>query len=191
MPLSEPTPRRAVHRRVVETQAYRRDDGLWDVEAHLRDTRAFDSKDFFRGVIPAGGPIHDMWVRMTIDQDLVVRAVESVSDAAPFEPCIERRDEFAGLVGATLGKGWRRFVQDRYGGRKSCTHLVSLFEPLATTAFQALCGGPDPHGEDPLTSAANREHKPFFVDGCRAWREDGEIVAMVYPDAAWRSKPQP
>ncbi|VTU22724.1 hypothetical protein SRS16CHR_03108 [Variovorax sp. SRS16] len=188
MPLSDPAPRRAVHRRLVETQAYRRDDGLWDVEAHLRDTKAFDMQDFRRGTIPAGGPIHDMWVRVTIDTGLVVRAVESSSDAAPFVPCAARSDEFAALIGMPMASGWRRRVHEIFGGRNSCTHLVSLFEPIATTAYQALCGGDDPLGEDPLAASVHQVQKPFFVDGCRVWREDGETVAMVFPDAAWRAK---
>lgn len=186
MPLSNPTPRRPVHRRRVEAQAYRRDDGLWDLDAHLHDSKAFDTNDFRRGLIPAGGPIHDMWVRVTIDQGFIVQAVESSSDATPFEPCAASRDEFSALVGAPIGKGFQRRVRDSFGGRKSCTHLVALFDSIATTAYQAMCGGPDPRGEDPVSWPARRERKPFFVDGCRVWREEGETVAMVYRDAAWR-----
>lgn len=191
MPLSNPAPRRAVHRRRVEAEAYRREDGLWDLEAHLHDSKAFETQDFRRGRIPASGPIHDMWVRVTIDEGMIVRAVESSSDATPFAPCVGPRDEFAALVGVAIGDGWNRRVRDSFGGRKSCTHLVALFESIATTAYQALCGGPDPRGEDPLSWPAHRESKPFFIDGCRVWREEGETVAMVYPDAAWRKKVNP
>jgi hypothetical protein len=191
MPLSEPVARRPVHHRSVQTRAFRRDDGLWDVEAHLVDTKAFDTQDFRRGLIPAGGPIHDMWVRVTIDAELVVRAVESSSDATPFEACAAPADEFAALVGATLARGWRRRVHETFGGRNSCTHLVSLFEPIATTGYQALCGGDDPQGEDPLGAPVHRQVKPFFIDGCRVWREEGATVALVFHEAAWRGKSRP
>lgn len=190
MPLAPPAPRRPVHHRRVDVHAYKRDDGDWDIEAHMRDTKAFDSTDFRRGKLAAGEPIHDMWVRLTIGGDFVVKAVESSSDAAPFAPCMGQSDEFASLIGASLNSGWRRRVHDAFRGRNSCTHLVALFEPIATTAYQALCGGPDPRGEDPLAWPGHRECKPFFIDGCRVWREEGETVAMVYRDANWRKKTQ-
>ena len=186
MALSNPMERRPVHRRIVETQAFRRSDGLWDIEAHLIDARAFDSDDFSRGRLRAGAPVHDMWVRVTMGADLVVRSVESSSDAAPFAACVAPRAEFAALVGAPLARGWRARVHEAFGGRESCTHLVSLFEPIATTAFQALCGGDDPQGADPLAAPMHRTQKPFFIDGCRTWRAEGETVAMVFHEAAWR-----
>lgn len=191
MALSIPVERRPVHHRTVETRAYRRSDGLWDIEAHLRDTKAFDSNDFRRGRIPAGEPVHDMWVRVTIGADLIVRRVESSSDAAPFTACAAPADEFAALVGAPLAHGWRARVYETFGGRQSCTHLVSLFEPIATTAFQALCGGDDPQGADPLAAPMHQSQKPFFIDGCRVWRADGETVAIVFRDAAWRAGGRP
>lgn len=188
MPLSSPVPRRPVHRRRVDTQAFQRDDGCWDVEAHLHDSKAFEMQDFRRGLLAAGEPIHEMWVRVTIDDRFVVRAVESWSDATPFEPCAAASDEFASLVGAHMGKGWRQRVHSAFGGRRSCTHLVSLFEPIATTAYQAMCGGPDPRGQDPLAWPEHKAQRPFFIDGCRVWQEDSATVAMVFTDAAWRRK---
>jgi Protein of unknown function (DUF2889) len=188
MPLTDPVPRRPVHRREVHTQAFRRDDGLWDIEAHLRDTKRFATQDFERGQVPAGGAIHDMRVRVTIDAALVVQAVEASTDAAPFSGCVGPSDEFGALVGAPLSRGWRRHVHEHFGGAASCTHLVALFEPVATTAYQALCGGPDPRGEDPLAWEGHQLRRPFFIGGCRSWREDGPTVAMVYQHAAWQRK---
>ena len=37
MPLSDATGRREIHHRVVDMRAYVRDDGLYDIEAHLVD----------------------------------------------------------------------------------------------------------------------------------------------------------
>lgn len=186
MSLSEPQQRRAVHHRHVESCAYRRDDGLWDIEARLRDTKAYDMKDFRRGLLPAGSPVHDMSLRVTIDADLMVRAVESTSDAVPFDGCAGTREEFSALVGTRLGKGLLRKVREHFGGTRGCTHLLALFEPVATTALQALCGGPDPRGEDPLAWPPLQQQRPFFVGGCRGWREDGPTVAVVFRNAAWR-----
>src|SRR3970282_2145791 len=39
MPLPNPAPRRLMHTRAIECTGYERDDGLWDIEAHLTDTK--------------------------------------------------------------------------------------------------------------------------------------------------------
>ena len=38
MPLSAPVPRQTIHDRHVHCAGFHRDDGLWDIEGHLRDT---------------------------------------------------------------------------------------------------------------------------------------------------------
>ena len=60
MPLSNPAPREAFHHRSVDYRGYRREDGLWDIEAHLSDTKAYTFDSSFRGTIEPGEPIHDM-----------------------------------------------------------------------------------------------------------------------------------
>jgi len=41
MPLSAPVPRQLLHRRVVQCTGYRREDGLWDIEGRMVDTKGF------------------------------------------------------------------------------------------------------------------------------------------------------
>ena len=48
--------RRLMHRRSVECTGFLRDDGLWEVEARLVDTKPFVQRDQFRGDIPPGEP---------------------------------------------------------------------------------------------------------------------------------------
>ena len=42
MPLSPTVEREELHHRNISMKVYRRKDGLFDVEAHLRDTKPFD-----------------------------------------------------------------------------------------------------------------------------------------------------
>ena len=142
MPLTDPVPRRPVHRREVHTQAFRRDDGLWDIEAHLRDTKGFATQDFERGQVPAGGAIHDMRLRVTIDAALVVQAVEASTDAAPFSGCVGPSDVFGALVGAPLSRGWRRHVHEHFGGAASCTHLAACSSPSRPRPTRLCAAGP-------------------------------------------------
>ena len=41
MPLGTATDRELVHGRTIICQGYRRADGLWDIEGHLVDTKAY------------------------------------------------------------------------------------------------------------------------------------------------------
>ena len=180
MPLSVPADRRPVHRRSIELQGYHREDGLWDIEAHLVDTRAEPFPDMERGELAPGTPVHDMWVRLTVDGSMVVRGAEAATDAAPFSICPNKNDAFASLVGLKLGAGWTRAVKERLGGTKGCTHLIELLGQVATTAFQTIDAGDG--------GVTDRRGRPFFIDGCHAWSSDGPVVARHYPRFAQAKK---
>jgi Protein of unknown function (DUF2889) len=49
MPLTPPRPREAIHGRSIEIDGFRRDDGLYDIEAHLTDTKSFGQSNYDRG----------------------------------------------------------------------------------------------------------------------------------------------
>ncbi|HEX7403974.1 MAG TPA: DUF2889 domain-containing protein, partial [Usitatibacter sp.] len=65
MPGLEPTvARELLHTRAIEIHGYRREDGLYDIEGHLVDTKPRDIK-LAAGVRKAGEPVHGMWLRIT------------------------------------------------------------------------------------------------------------------------------
>ena len=41
MPLSTSAPRQLMHNRAIECRGYQREDGLWDIEGHLVDTKTY------------------------------------------------------------------------------------------------------------------------------------------------------
>src|SRR5947209_5611303 len=61
---NEAVGRREMHMRRIEMRAYARDDGLWDVEAHLRDEKPFVYLDPGRGEQPPHAPVHEVLVPM-------------------------------------------------------------------------------------------------------------------------------
>ena len=82
MPGLDPTvARELLHNRQVELRGYKREDGLYDIEGHLVDTKAIDFK-LAAGLRPAGQPIHDMWLRITIDPG--ANAPQSANAFGPF-----------------------------------------------------------------------------------------------------------
>jgi len=175
MALTSPSPREALHNRRIECRGYRRADGLWDIEAHLVDTKTYAFPNSERGMIAAGEPVHEMWLRVTVDDALTVTAVEAAMDAAPYRVCPEIAPAYAGLVGHTIGPGWSRTVRRLFGGTKGCRHLLEMLPVVATVAFQTIVPLRERlAGRSPAT-------KPPQLDSCHALASDGEVVKRHYP----------
>jgi hypothetical protein len=136
MPLPSSTiQRKHVHTRRIVCEAYERTDGLWDIEANMTDTKTYDTE---RG--KAGQPLHNMWVRLTLDTKFVIQGIESAMDAHPQASCPHAVNPMKDLVGVKIGAGWQGEVRQRIGGALGCTHLRELLAPMATTAMQAMGG---------------------------------------------------
>lgn len=176
MPLSTPAPREPIHCRQIECRGYRRADGLWDIEGHLVDTKSYGFMNRHRGEVKAGEPVHEMWLRLTVDADLLVHAAEAATDAGPYQVCPDIAPRFGELKGLKIGPGWRRAIRERFGGIEGCTHLVELLGPLATTAYQTIL--PKRAWRE---AEASGQRKPNFIDSCHALRSDGEVVRQQYP----------
>jgi hypothetical protein len=138
MPLSQPAERERLHTRAIEINGYRRTDGHYDVEAHLTDVKSFGQTNFDRGYIAAGDPVHDMWLRLTVDETMHIHAVEAVSDKTPYVMCPTAAPNFARLVGMRIKAGFLREATHAVGGTVGCTHLRELLQQMATTAFQTI-----------------------------------------------------
>ena len=174
------SPRTLQHVRQVEVQAFRRDDGLWDLDARLRDTRPFDVP-LRSGVRPAGQPIHDMLLRVTIDARLDVVGVDAAQDAVPYPgTCETIAPDYRKLVGLNLGRDFRRQAHVRLGAVRGCAHLTELAQVLPTAAIQAMSherGGVDTRERD----AARAQRAPSHLDRCHALARDGDVVRQHYP----------
>ncbi len=184
MPLSQPSPRKPMHTRTVECRGYQRDDGLWDIEGHLIDTKPFAIPNEDRGgEIPPGEPLHEMWIRLTVDTDLVVHDVEVCTDHSPYSVCGGIVENFKALKGLTIKAGWTQKTRHLLGGTKGCTHLLELLGPVATTAFQTLYPARIKRDD-----AVERTRRPGLVDSCHAYASDGPIVLRRWPQFYTGSK---
>ncbi len=173
MPLPEsPVPRKRLHSRNVCYEGWQRDDGLYDIEARLVDTKD-DDYALMSGVRPAGEPIHEMWARVTIDIDFNVRAVAVSSDRVPYEGCESIAPDYAKLAGTNLLRGFRQALNDIVGGVRGCSHVTELIAFLPTAALQTFAGV---HGE------VRADHqKPFQLDRCHALETSSDVVRRYYP----------
>ena len=138
MPLSAPVAREKQHTRTIEIDGYRREDGMFDIEAHLTDVKTFGQTNYDRGFIPAGEPIHDMRLRLTVNETMEIVASEAVSDLTPYRMCPTAAPNFSRLVGMRIKAGFLREANQAVGGPVGCTHLRELLQQMATTAFQTI-----------------------------------------------------
>ena len=171
------------HRRSIDVKIYSRGDGLWEVDAHLTDTRP-RATPMATGELPAGAPIHDMLLRLVIDESFNVLEAGSQTSAMPYPgECDNLGDTYGRLVGLNLMRGFRQAVKERLGGVKGCTHLTELSQVLPTAVVQAFAGEViDTRGD------AAGSTQPFQIDRCHALRAEGDAVKTYYP--RWYRAPQ-
>ena len=178
MPLSKPADRKLMHTRDIRCHGYQREDGLWDIEGRIVDTKTYSFANDDRGRINAGDPLHDMVIRLTIDDDMVIHAAEASTESAPFSICDRVTADFAVLKGLKIAFGWRRAVQERMGGALGCTHLVDmLLGPVAVTAFQTLA----PLRRKHLLEGSAAGKPPQLLNTCHAFASDSPVVKRRWP----------
>lgn len=177
--------RRLVHQRNIHADVFARDDGLWDLEAELIDTKARDFR-LATGLRRAGEPIHHMRLTVTIDTSMNVIDANAEMLRVPYAGhCDEIEPDYRQLIGLNLLKNFRHDVRERLGGIAGCTHVTELTNVLPTAAVQAFAGEVfrthDDSEEGAAGAAAANERKPFQIDRCHALRSDGPAVAEFYP----------
>ena len=195
MPLPPPQPRTRFHTRTLVLRGFRREDGLWDIEGELTDAKDYDVRLYDQPPLPAGAPVHALAVRLTVDDDMVVREVATSMDATPFGDCLQATAPMDRIVGAGLGPGWRAAVDRAMGGVAGCTHLREILFSMGTAAYQTIPSGlARLRGEAGMPQAESGE-PPRHIGGCITWDVDGLVVARHYPQfAGWaplRRRPRP
>ena len=189
MPLSTPTARKSLHNREISCMGFHRSDGLWEIEGRLTDRKNYSFENETRGAVNAGDPVHDMWIRITLDDNLLIINVEAATDASPYSICPDITKNFNRLKGITIGPGWRRLVQSRVGGVYGCTHLVELLGPIATTAYQTIFSkkaesikNPNLNQSKINTVKSRNTRQPRLVNTCHAFSENSTVVKKIWPN---------
>ena len=184
MPLPRSAPRKLSHNRVIDIQGFEREDGLWDVEGHLTDVKTeiwynrAGSRD-----LPAGEPAHDMWIRLTIDLNMLIHECVAATDASPYTPCGDITPKFEKLKGRRIDRGWTKSLRNIVGGAHGCTHQWELLGRVAAAAFQ-------------VTNRARQAvhiHKPGEIprtfNTCHMYTPDSEETLHRWPELYTGPKP--
>jgi hypothetical protein len=196
MPLTEAATRERLHTRDIQICGYRRDDGLFDIEAQLADAKSYGFVNQDRGYVHAGEKLHGMWLRLTLDETMTIVASEAATDHAPYAVCPSAAPSFASLTGLRIKPGFLREAAQRVGGTAGCTHLRELLQQMATTAYQTISpyrawreaqdnGEAAEPGSDKLDARIAQKllvGRGSIVNTCRAYASDGEIVRRRWPE---------
>ena len=184
MPLSSPVARKPTTTRRITCQGFEREDGLWDIEAHLIDTRTYAYTTPDRGEVKPGMPGHEMWLRWTVAADLVIRDVEVVSDTTPYPTsCPKATTAYCKLIGLDVGKGFLKKVQEVIPRDEGCTHLHTLLQAAANATMQTLAGSlwkSEAGGKDRLFGG-NVDGRPALLGSCLSYSPRSEVVARMWP----------
>ena len=181
MPLPESSPRKHVHTRTITYKGYEREDGLWDMEAHMVDIKTYEFSNDWRGEMQVGEPLHEMLLRVTIDDDFIIQDVIAVTDNSPFEMCPDIAPNYKALIGIQMGPGWRKAIRMKVGGVQGCTHLTELLFPMATVAMQTIWPLSRKHKRKERESEKQQSRRPLILDTCHAWASDSRVVKQNTP----------
>ena len=180
MPLPSATPKRVLtHTRTIQVQFFYRDDELWDIDAHFTDVKTHEL--FLTSiVIPAKRPLHNLWIRLTINAQGTVVDAHVAFDDVPFEGyCENIHSRYKQLIGLNVLHHFRHELHDRFKGINGCTHMNELAEAIPSVAMQVFVFGE----EEARVKAAFQKagERPFHLDQCHCMDTSGPAVEKFYP----------
>jgi hypothetical protein len=183
MPLPSARPRELLTRRTMTCEGYLRDDGLVDVEGHLVDARGYDTRNDWRGEVPRGQPAHEMWVRLTVDDRLMVTEAVAATDHSPYPMCRDTLPNLARLVGLSVAGGFKKQVRARIGATEGCTHVLALIDAMSNVAIHAIAGKRRGQGRDTMLGTyGTREGATHpLIGSCHSYAPDSPVVAKLWP----------
>ncbi|ALM83595.1 DUF2889 domain-containing protein [Bordetella sp. N] len=180
-PAATPPSREHIHSRNIAANAYLRSDGLWDIECELTDTKSYAFENADGKKLEAGQPVHRLWIRLAVDDQLFVREATATMPDTPFPECTKATAPFTRLIGLRIATGWRRAIEESMGGVEGCTHLREMLGLLGTVALQATNG----YRKQQLRQAGKPivpTDKPGYQMGkCVGWDFNGPVVARIAP----------
>ncbi|MEZ4333019.1 MAG: DUF2889 domain-containing protein [Myxococcota bacterium] len=164
-----------LHTRTLTVVVSRESDRLWRARGDVIDLRKNGCVPSVDDVQPAG-IIHMMKLELDVDPDTLrldrvgveqpFVAVEP-SAATGFESCRDPAPRLVAMAGERLDEGFNRRLGAAFGGALGCSHLLTLFQLMASTVPRALrLEAARAEAERTPTAPATRFfRRSLFVDG--------------------------
>ena len=189
--LPKPARRQQIHRRTYVGDMFERDDGLFDVDLEMRDTKPFSFDNRDRGYVAAGEALHHMKMRVTVNDQLEIVDVEARTLASPFHLCASITPQYKNLIGLRITAGFVKKAQEITGRTAGCTHLNDMLKIIGTTALQGFWSvmaqrrraqaaqkGKDQAADRQAVLAAAQA----VIGTCHAYARSSPIVAREWPE---------
>ena len=181
----EKVKRKLLHQRNISLNGFLREDGLFDLEAELLDTKNYNVSNHDRGNILAGEPIHKMKIVLTIDNEMFIKKATAKTISSPFKICKKANNNFKMLEGLQIKAGWKKKINELIGNVMGCTHIREMLGSLATTAFQTIQGHNNKTSKE-IEKNKTPNKKPILLGSCYAFNPNSEVVKRIWPD--WYQK---
>ncbi len=168
-------------------------DVLHDREYRVRAYRLADDRLLIRGAVrdqkPPGLYLADddeplTMHHMHVDLEIAYPSLEIVDarvdfEAHPHTTCTAIIEDYGGLIGLSIARGFTHRVRELFGGPRGCTHTTALLLAMAPVAIQ--CTWSMRAGDIVRQSGggpAQREQvMRANLNTCHVWAEDGEQIA--------------
>lgn len=173
--LSKPARRDLKHNRTIKGKGYKRQDGLWDIEVFLIDSKTYTFNNKHREYISAGESLHDMALRLTLDDKRKIIDIEAVINASPYNICPQAVKNCQKLKGEYVIAGFNRKVIKALGGEKGCRHITDLLAYAGTIAYQTLWKEKTGGESETITLEEAKSIEKKFANSCFAFKKDGEV----------------
>ena len=179
--------RRLCHTRKVFCDGFIREDGFYEIEGRMVDTKSHDIPQKNDKILFKGEALHDMYVLLVINENMVVQSSVAVTNSAPYEICKNANFKIENLNGLKIGTGWRKKITSSIGGCNGCTHIRELLMSMATVAFQTVNGektrlrrvAKNKGRSDPLPVDNS---SPPLLNSCFAFDESSEVTKDLWPE---------
>ena len=185
--------RKLLHERRYDIRGYEREDGMLYVEGKIVDLKpnSFDNHD--RGYVPAGEPLHEMHLRLTIDHTFKIHKSVAATLYSPYRMCPGAADAYTRLEGLTIGPGFNKRAAEAVGTAFGCTHITEMLRAMGTVAFQSMwpiihrkekAAEEKRQTENPsgASEVEKPKKRPGLLGSCHAHAPWSEVVERNWPD---------
>lgn len=170
---------RLIHRRQITCESFSRDDGLVELHAVIMDTKPFAIDLPDRSLEP-NEPIHEMQVKLLVDQDCTIRAVDAKTVASPYVVCGAIAPSYSRLIGLVISPGFTREVKALFAGKAGCTHMTELLPIMATVLFQTLWSEDNDRARRGENWTSGKQLSA--VGGCHVLQPGGDAAERAFTD---------
>ena len=173
--------RKLLHNRNINFKGYIRDDELFEIEAELIDTKNYNFQNYDRGTIKKDEPIHQMKIKLVLDENLFIIDAVAKTENSPYSICKDANSNFRKIIGLQIKSGWKKELAKLIGGTNGCTHITELLSSVATAAFQTIYPYKSKQKKENKTTLSQNLEKPLLLGTCHAFDPKSEVVKRLWP----------